>query len=253
MLPQAVASRSSERWSHIWSEASDGFARSRSPSSTSWRVPAMRSSRVTPARPRARIIASRSARARRVHGPGSPSPIGSPSKRVTGRIPATLEHRNASSAAARSSGVRRPSTGRSPTLGAQASSHDRVVPGRIAQSSDGVASSGRPSPSRASDEEDVGRRAFRQVVVDGQEQCVVGAGAARLEPGVDVVRPRRRLERRQRVGRIAPDRRRDEVEPAREMIGVGRDDRPGLDGDGRCDDLVGRQEAASRGTGRATR
>ena len=35
MLPHAVASRSSERWSHIWSEGSEGFARSRSPSSTS--------------------------------------------------------------------------------------------------------------------------------------------------------------------------------------------------------------------------
>ena len=35
MLPQAVDSRSSERWSHIWSEASDGLARSRSPSSIS--------------------------------------------------------------------------------------------------------------------------------------------------------------------------------------------------------------------------
>ena len=146
MLPHAVASRSSDRWSHIWSEASDGFARSRSPSSISWRVPAMRSSRVMPVHPRPgsspRDPLARGGSMARARRPRSAPPA----KRVTGRIPATLEHRNASSAAARSAGVRRASTGRSPTRGPQPSSQDRVVPGRIAQSSDGVASSGRPSP-----------------------------------------------------------------------------------------------------------
>src|SRR6185369_16802322 len=36
-----------------------------------------------------RMNASRSARARSVHGPGRPDPIDSPANRVTGRIPAT--------------------------------------------------------------------------------------------------------------------------------------------------------------------
>ena len=46
----------------------------------------------------------------------------------------------------------------------------------------------RPVRRRPPDEEDVGGRALGQVAIDRQEQGVVGPGAARLEPGVDVVR-----------------------------------------------------------------
>ena len=64
--------------------------------------------------------------------PGDARATGTPRRRRPGR-----------------SRARRPSTGRSPTRAPQPSSHDRVVPGRIAQSSDGVASSVAPSGRRA--------------------------------------------------------------------------------------------------------
>src|SRR6266566_4875363 len=85
--------------------------------------------------------ASRSDRARRAHGPGTPAPMGSPASRVTGRMPATLLDRNASSAAARSAMESHVSLGSSPTRPAQPRIQERVVPGRIAHPSAGVASS----------------------------------------------------------------------------------------------------------------
>ena len=166
-----------------------------------------------------------------------------PSNRVTGRIPATLDDTNASSAAARSRGVSHASTGRRPTRSAQPSSHDRVVPGRIAQSSAGVASSSF-AVLRVTDEEDVGAGRLGQQALDRQEQRVVRAGAPRLEPGVDVVGTRRRLEHGQRVLRIAADRRRREVDPLLEMARRRRHDRPRLDRDRRRRVHLGWQEAA---------
>ena len=151
MLPHARDSRSSDSWSQVWSAPIEGAATSRSPSAISWRVRSMSSSRVTGSPVRGSspwIIASRAARARSVHAPGRPSPIGAPSNDVTGRIPATLDDRKASRAAARSARVSAPSNGRNPAFAPQSSSHDRVVPGRIAQSSEGVASS-RASPPEA--------------------------------------------------------------------------------------------------------
>ena len=80
----------------------------------------------------------------------------------------------------------------------------------------------------------------------GQEQRVVGARAARLEPGVDVVGARRRLERRPagwpgRAGR-----------PTRRGAGRARGGRPAAATTGQAwiamvgvDDLVGRQQAAT--------
>ena len=103
MLPHAVARRSSESCSHTCIAPSDGRATRRSPSSMSCRVPAISSSRVTSARPRLR---GSSPRGRPVHDrsrvPAARQPIGAPSNAVTGRIPATLDDRNASSAPARS-------------------------------------------------------------------------------------------------------------------------------------------------------
>ena len=72
---------------------------------------------------------------------------------------------------------------------------------------------------------------------------------AGLEPGVDVVRPRRRLERRERVRRVAPDAARDEVEAALEVAGRGRRHRPRLD---RRSSAPGARRAAA-GRGRRTR
>ena len=112
------------------------------------------------------------------------------------------------------------------------------MPGRIAQSSDG-----RRQLSAAADQEHVRRRRLRQVAVDGQEQRVVGAGAAGLESGVDVVGAGRGLEGRQRVRRVAPDAARDEVQAALEVVGGVGGDRPRLDRRSSRRDLVGRQQA----------
>src|SRR4029079_8601379 len=79
----------------------------------------------------------------------------------------------------------------------------------------------------------------------GEEERVSRAGAAALEPRVDVVGARRRLERHERVLRVAPDRGRDEVQAALEVVGWWRDDGPCLDGDGRGHDLGRREEAAT--------
>ena len=149
---------------------------------------------------------------------------------MTGRTPATLEHRNASSAAARSSRVelaldRAQPDGRAPSPAATSAS----CPARIAQSSDGVASSIAPSAA-AADEEQVGARRLGQVVVDGQEQGVVGAGPARLEPRVDVLRPGRRLERGERVLRVAPDPAAHEVQAVLEVPGRRPRSRPARPG-----------------------
>ena len=96
------------------------------------------------------------------------------------------------------------------------------------------------------DEEDVGGRPLGQVAVDRQEERVVGAGPARLEPGVDVVGAGRGLERRERVGRVAPDR------PRRRGGGRARGGRPAAATTGQAwiaivarDDLVGRQQTAA--------
>ena len=70
MLPHAVASRSSDRCSHIWSEGSDGIACSRVPSSMSWRVARISSSRVTgPPQPRNHRLAIRPRPTRPRSGP----------------------------------------------------------------------------------------------------------------------------------------------------------------------------------------
>ena len=86
--------------------------------------------------------ASRSARARRVHGPGRPSPIGMPVEpchRQARRRPTSTRTPRPRPPARPASASPRRAAGRPgrPTP----SSQERVVPGRIAQSSDGVASS----------------------------------------------------------------------------------------------------------------
>ena len=83
--------------------------------------------------------------------------------------------------------------------------------------------------SPAADEEHVRRRRLGQVAVGREEQRVVGAGRAGLDAGVDVVGPRRRLQRRQRVLRVAPDAARDEMEPAARGGRRRRRHRPRLD------------------------
>ena len=127
------------------------------------------------------IIASRSARARRVHGPGRhsrsrPRQTGDRQdpgyaraqerlvrRRQVRRREATLDRPEPDARTP----AEQPRTGRP--------GQDRAIERRRREL-------GRPSP-RAPDEEDVGRRALRQVIVDGQEERVVGARPARLEPG----------------------------------------------------------------------
>ena len=248
-------SRSSDSCSQIWSAPSDGWATSRSPSAMSCRVRGdeLVAGHGRPRRRRADHRLAVGAGAQRPRPRACPSPIGAPSNAVTGRMPATLERQE------RLVGARRgrrasaaPSTGAARRAPPSPSSHDRVVPGRIAQSSDGVASSSAPSRAEP-DEEDVGARRLRQVVVDGQEQRVVGAGPARLEPRVDVLGAGRRLQRGQRVLRVAPDGRRDEVEAALQVAG-GRRRRPARPGSTTWP-ATPRRAAARRapGTARATR
>ena len=190
------------------------------------------------------ISASRSARARADHGPGSPGPIGEPANRVTGNTPATLDEMKASSAAARSADVRRSSpdpqadaVAPSQQPGAGRAREDRAVERRRGQLHDPVRG--------PADEEDVGGRGLREVPVDGEEQGVVGAGPARLHPRVHVVRTRRGLEGRERVLRVAAHGRCDEVQASGQVVRRRRHDRPGLDRDGGVDGLVRREQAAS--------
>ena len=89
------------------------------------------------------------------------------------------------------------------------------------------------------------RRRLGQEPVGREEERVVGAGGARLDPRVDVVRARGRLERRERVLRIAPDAAGDEMETLLEVGGGGRRDRPRLDDDRRLGMLVRWQQAAA--------
>ena len=123
----------------------------------------------------------------------------------------------------------RPSTGRSPTRGRPAeqprprrAGQDRAVERRRRQLE-------RPVARRRRTRNMLADRRLGQVAVDGQEQGVVRAGPARLEAGVDVVGAGRRLERRQRVLRVAPDGRRDEMQPVLEVPGrrARRPARPG--------------------------
>ena len=191
------------------------------------------------------IIASRSARARSVHGPGRPSPIGSPSNAGHRQDPGHAR-RQERLVGRREVGPAEPALDRPKP--------DARAPRRAATSGSsragsrsratGVASSTTSSAARP-DEEDVGGRALGQVAVGRQEERVVRAGPARLEPGVDVVGARRGLERRERVGRVAPDGRGDESQAALEVAGRRGDDRPGLDRDRGRDGLVGRQQTAT--------
>ena len=111
--PHAVARRSSECWSQT-----SASARTAPPGGA--RLHEMSSSRVTRPPHRRSSGLARSARAVRVQRPGVRRRIGEPANAVTGRTPATLDDRNASSAAARSAGsqpalgTRQPPTPRAP-------------------------------------------------------------------------------------------------------------------------------------------
>ena len=146
MLPHAVESRSSDSWSHSWSAPSDGCASSRSPSSMSWRVRVMSSSRFT-RRPRRRRGSSPRGRRGRAASTDRAGRCRSGRRRT--RSPAGSRPRSRRGTPRRAGQVRRSSAGPRPDAGRRArpsaSSHERVVPGRIAQSSDGVASSSTPS------------------------------------------------------------------------------------------------------------
>ena len=222
MLPHAVARRSSERWSQTCSEGRDGAAWRRSPSSMSWR--GARDELVP------RHSADLAARSWPRDRPGPSASSGRAFRRRSGN------RRTRSRAARRrhwTTGTpRQPPRGRRVSAGPRrrgarrarpsASSHERVVPARIAQSSEGVTSSaplGYPSSS-SPDQEDVGRRALGEMAVEGQEQRVVGTGPACLEARVDVVGARRRLEGR-RAG--WPDR---AGSPTRRGAGRARDGPP---------------------------
>ena len=93
-------------------------------------------------------------------------------------------------------------------------SHDRVVPGRIAQARAGVASS-----VAARTRKRLADVALGQVPVERQEDRVVRAGPAGLEAREDVVGARGRLQRRQRFLRVVPHGGRDEVQAVLEMVG----------------------------------
>ena len=209
----------------------------------------MSSSRVTPVTPASPwIIASRSARARSVQAPGRPSPIGDPSNDG---------HRQDPGHARGQEGL---AGGRE--VGPRERALERAQPdprAPVEQPRSGGAGQDRaiergrrelegPSPPADAHEEDVRRRPLGQVVVDGQEQGVVRAGAARLEPRVDVLRAGRRLERRERVLRVAPDRRRDEVQAALQ-VGIGHRGRPARPGS-RPSPARPRRVGARRASGR---
>ena len=220
MLPHAVDRRSSDSWSQIWSAPER--RRGDEPVALVDQLPGPGDELVAGhGRRHAGRRRGSSPRGRRGRAastvPGRPSPIGAPSNDVTGRIPATLDDRKASSAAARSlasqPALERPQPDpRSPV--------EQPRSGRARQ--DRAVERGRRELERrrpaAADQEDVGRRPLGQVVVDRQEQRIVRTGAARLEPRVDVLRAGRRLEGGERVLRVAPDRGRDEVEPALEVV-----------------------------------
>ncbi len=197
MLPHARDNRSSDSWSHVWSAPSDGAATSRSPSAMSCRVRAMRSSRVTTRHPGS-SLRGRRGRAASMCPAGHRRSVRRRSA-VTGRIPATLDDRNASRAPARSWRRNRPSAGRNP---------DALRPGQQPRSGragqDRAVERGRgelhhPVVGRGTDQEDVGGGPLGQEVVDGQEQRVVGAGSTGLQARVDVLGTGRGLEGGQRV------------------------------------------------------
>ena len=144
--------------------------------------------------------------------------------------------------------MRRASTGRSPTVRRPAeqprprgAGQDRAVERRRGELRDPVGG--------AADEEHVGARRLREVAVDGQEQGVVRAGPAGLEPGVDVVGAGRRLERGERILRVAPDRgwRRGAGRPPGGRPAPRSTGQAWIDERGR-DRLVRRQHAARRDT-----
>ena len=120
-------------------------------------------------------------------------------------------------AAASSSGVSQPSTGRRPTRPPSAGA--RSASCRAGSRSRAPAS---PAPRRRRARVRT-RKMFAVVASDRwpdivRKTRVVGAGPARLDPRVDVVRAGRRLERDDRVGRVAPDGRRDERQAALEVV-----------------------------------
>ena len=134
--------------------------------------------------------------------------------------------------------------GASPTSAPQRRSQLRVVPGRIAQASAGVASSAPPSALR-------GRgRGWRSSPRKGGHRAS-GTGRRRRRRGAP--RGGRRRSRRGYVVLSAASglsgsrrtRARDQVEPALEVIGRRRGHGPGLDRDRRPDVLVDREEAAA--------
>ena len=186
---------------------------------------------------------SRSARARRVHGPGVPAPIGTAveaghrqdpgdrraHERLVGRAEVVGRQ-------PRLDGPEPRAVGPAQQPRARRARQDRAVERRGRELRDAVG--------RASNEEDVGRRRLRQVAGHRQEQRVVGALAAGLEPREDVVRAARRLERHDRVLRVPAHARRDQRQAAFEVVRRGRDHRPRLDHDRR------RRACSSRGGSR---
>ena len=154
--------------------------------------------RTGPTRPAATIQASRAARRRAAHGPGTPPPISAPSRATSAWNPATDEQRSASSAATTSSGVIHASDAARPSAAAPSGrrSQSRVVPARI------PAAKRRRQHTRTNDQRHVRGRRLGDVPVDGDGDGVLGTGQLRLELGVDVIGARDGLHRRQRVGRV---------------------------------------------------
>ena len=145
--------------------------------------------------------ASRSARARPVHEPGRPprsarrrsgSPAGCPRRSWTG-TPRRLPRGRGRSTS--------PRVGRRPTPLPQRRIQSRVVPGRIAQASDGVASS---SPRTRNRFAEVASDRWPSIVRKSASSAPADPG---LQPGEDVVGARRGLQRGERVLRVASHRR----------------------------------------------
>ena len=208
MLPHARDRRSSDSCSQTCSAPSDGCASSRSPSATSWRVRLMSSSRVIGARSSRGVAADH----RLAVGPGAVRPRTRAS--VADRLaiePGDRQHPGHARAQERLVGRRqvlaagvwppRGAARRSPPSPAATSASCRAGSRSRARAWPAP----RPRRRRVADEEQVGARPLGQVVVDGQEQGVIGAGPTGLQPRVDVLRPGRRLERGKGILRIAPD------------------------------------------------
>ena len=156
---------------------------------------------------------------------------------------------NASSAVASASGLSQPSVGRSPRrspIGAATSASSRA--GSRTRARGGELDDAVRGPA---DEEHVGCGRLREVPGDREEQRIVRAGATSLEPRVDVVGAAGRLQRHDRVLRIAAHGDATSASPRERWSGGRRRDRPRLDHDRRREVLVARRQEPARPPGAA--